>query len=152
MLALPDIRLAVPADARRIAELSRDYIENGLGWSWTTTRVLHAIRDPSTNVAVALKRDQVRGFGIMHYGEETAHLALLAIDPTQRHQHLGARLVAWLEQSARTAGIHHIRLEARADNLSAIAFYQRLGFAQSGSVSGYYEGMVDAVQLEKRFP
>ena len=152
MLAIPTIRPALPQEAFVIAELSRDYIENGLGWSWTTTRVLHAMRDPSTNVAVALKRDQVRGFGIMHYGEETAHLALLAIDPTQRHQHLGARLVAWLEQSARTAGIHHIRLEARADNLSAIAFYQRLGFAQSGSVSGYYEGIVDAVQLEKRFP
>ena len=121
MLAIPTIRPALPQEAPVIAELSRDNIEHGLGWSWTTTRVLHAIRDPSTNVAVALK-------------------------------HLGARLVAWLEQSARTAGIHHIQLEARADNLSAIAFYQRLGFAQSGSISGYYEGMVDAVQFEKRFP
>ncbi len=149
MLVLPDIRLALPADARHIAELSRDNIEHGLDWSWTATRVLHAIHDPSTNVAVVLKRDQVRGFGIMHYGDETAHLALLAVDPTQRHQHLGARLLAWLEQSARSAGINHIRLEARADNRAAIAFYAKLGFTQSGTVPGYYEGVIDAVQMGK---
>lgn len=42
------------------------------------------------------------------------------------------------------------RLEARADNLSALAFYQRLGYGQTGRVRGYYEGRVDAVKLEKR--
>ena len=150
MLAVPDIRLAVPQEARHIADLARDTIEFGLSWSWTAARVLQAIHDPSTNVAVVLKRDQVRGFGIMHYGDETGHLALLAIDPAQRHQRLGARLVAWLEQSARAAGIRDIRLETRADNLAAIAFYQRLGFALSGRVAGYYEGILDAVRFGKR--
>ena len=150
MLVLPDLRLAVPKDARQIAEMSRDNIEHGLRWSWTAPRVLHAIRDPSTNVAVVLTRDRVRGFGIMHYGDESAHLALLAIEPSHRHQQMGTRMVAWLTQSARTAGIRHIRLEARADNRAAIAFYQRLGFAESGRAAGYYEGSVDAVQFDKR--
>ena len=150
MLAIPDIRLAVPQDASTVAQMSRDYIEHGLGWSWTSARVLRAIRDESTNVAVILKRDRVWGFGIMQYGDDTAHLALLAIHPAQRHQGLGARLIAWLEQSARIAGVKQIRLEARADNRSAIAFYQRLGFSQSGRIAGYYEGAIDAVQLEKR--
>ena len=150
MLALPDVRLAVPQQARMIAELSRDTIEHGLAWSWTPARVLRAIRDPSTNVAVILKRDIVRAFGIMQYGDDSAHLALLAVHPTRRHQGLGAHLVNWLEQSARIAGTTQIRLEARADNRAAIAFYQRLGFTQSGRVTGYYEGTVDAVQLEKR--
>ena len=59
MLALPDIRLAAPREARHIAELSRDNIEHGLGWSRTAGRVLHAIHELSTNVAVVLKRDQV---------------------------------------------------------------------------------------------
>ena len=150
MLALPAIRLAAPQHAQCIAELSRDNIEHGLAWSWTAARVLHAIHEPSTNVAVVEKHNQVHAFGIMHYGDEAAHLALLAVDPAHRHQHMGARLVAWLEQSARAAGIQHIRLEARADNLAAIAFYQRLGFAQSGRVTGYYEGILDAVQFAKR--
>ena len=150
MLAVPDIRLATPPDARPIAELSRDYIEHGLGWSWTAARVLGAMRDPSSNVIVIHQRERLAGFGIMQYADDSAHLALLAVHPARRHLGIGARLVAWLEQSARAAGISHIRLEARADNRSAIAFYLRLGFNQAGKISGYYEGVIDAVQLEKR--
>ena len=151
MLALPDIRLAVPGEAHTIAAMSRDYIEHGLGWSWTAGRVLQAIRDPATNVAVVVKREQLSGFGIMQYGDDSAHLSLFAINPTRRHQGLGRHLLAWLEHCARLAGIGQIRLEARADNLCAIAFYERLGYMLSGRVAGYYDGVVDAVQLEKRF-
>ena len=151
MLAIPDIRLALPAQARDIACMSRDFIEYGLGWSWTSERVRNAMRDPATNVAVILKQDRLCGFGIMHYGDEdTAHLALLAVHPARRHQGLGARLVAWLEQSARIAGLTRICLEARADNRSAIAFYRRLGYTDTGTVAGYYEGTIDALRLESK--
>ncbi len=150
MLALPDIRLARPRDARDIARMSRDFIEHGLGWSWTQGRVLNAIREAACNVIVAEQRGSVTGFGIMQYGDDTAHLALLAVHPVRRHQRVGSRMVRWLEKSAQSAGIAHIRLEARADNRSAIAFYERLGYHQAGKVNGYYEGTVDAIQLEKR--
>lgn len=150
MLANSDIRVATSHDAQAIAGLSRHYIEHGLSWSWTPARVLQTIGDPAANVVVVEQRHRVLGFGIMQYGDETAHLALLAVYPTRRHLGLGARLLAWLEQSARVAGIRRVRLEARADNHSAIAFYRRLGFSQSGKIAGYYEGVVDAVQLEKR--
>ncbi len=149
MLTLPDIRLATLGDAPAIAEMSRDCIEHGLSWRWTAARVREAIREPATNVAVALRRDVVAGFGIMHYADESAHLALFAVSPTHRHQHLGARLLAWLEQSARLAGIAQIDLEARADNRSALAFYARQGYDTRHTVRGYYEGIVDAVQLRK---
>lgn len=151
MLAIPDIRLAVPSEARDIAEMSRDMIEFGLGWSWTTTRVLHAIHDASSNAAVALQHDRLQAFGIMQYGDDRAHLVLLAVQPTMRHQGLGRRLTNWLEQTARVAGIAGVRLEARADNHNAVAFYERLGYHQIGTVTGYYEGRVDAVRLEKQF-
>jgi len=150
MLAVPDIRLAAPDEARTIARMSRDYIEHGLAWSWTPQRVRQSMRDPGTNVAVALRRGAIRGFGIMHYGDDSAHLALLAVEPELRHQGMGRRLVGWLEQVARTAGITQLRVEARADNGNAIAFYARLAFTQTGRITGYYEGMVDAVQMEKR--
>jgi len=151
MLAIPDVRLAVPSEARNIAEMSRDMIEFGLAWSWTTTRVLHAIHDVSTNVAVALKHDRLQAFGIMQYGDEKAHLVLLAVRPTMRHQGLGRRLTDWLEQTARAAGIAGVLLEARSDNSNAVAFYERLGYSRIGTVAGYYEGRIDAVRLEKRF-
>ena len=92
------IRLATARDAALIAEMSRDYIEHGLGWSWTTARVRAAVSDRDTNIAVIGQGDDIAGFGIMHYGEDTAHLALLAVRPNQQQRGLGALLIAWLEK------------------------------------------------------
>ena len=150
MLRVPDIRLALPHDARGIAEMSRDYIEHGLAWSWTPNRVRRSIRDPATNVAVIAPQGRVLAFGIMQYGDDHAHLSLLAVDPTKRHTHLGAWLLAWLEQAARVAGTQAIHVEARSDNASAIAFYQRQGFTPSGRIPDYYAPALDALRLEKK--
>ena len=150
MLILPATRLAHVVDAGAIAQMSRSYIEQGLGWSWREGRVLRAIRDPATNVAVMTESDAIVGFGIMQYWEETAHLALFAVRPSHRGRGLGSRLVTWLEQPARVAGIERVRVEARADNAKAIAFYGRLGFVPLRTVSGYYGGIVDALQLQKQ--
>jgi hypothetical protein len=86
MIANHQIRLALPDDARSIAKMSRDYIENGLGWSWTEARVLRAIRDKSTNVAVVHDCGYVLGFGIMAYGDNTAHLVLPGVHKTHRRE------------------------------------------------------------------
>jgi len=148
MPAQPTIRLANHEEAQSIARMSRDWIEHGLGWSWTTARVAQAIGDPSTNVAVLVKGDRLEGFGIMQYlDDDAAHLVLLAVSPVLRHPGRGRQLLLWLEHSAQVAGSTVIRLECRADNTNAIAFYQHLGYRQVGMISGYYEGRVDAVQL-----
>ena len=149
MIILPTIRLAAAGDAEAIARMSRDYIEQGLGWSWTQRRVLKAIQDRSTNVAVLHEDAAILGFGIMSYGEVKAHLSLLCVEPRHRQRGLGAALLAWLEKCALTAGLERILLEARADNPGAIAFYQDRGYRAIGSVAGYYRGEVDAVRLEK---
>lgn len=150
MLAIPDIHLAQERDAAPIARMSCELIELGLGWSWRPARVLQAIRHPATNVAVARHPDgALAGFGIMSYGDEHAHLALLAVAPSCRRRKLATALVAWLEASAVAAGLASVRLEARADNPAALALYGALGCRPAGRVSGYYNGEVDAVRFEK---
>jgi len=147
----PTIRLATSDEAPAIARMSRDWIEHGLGWSWTAARVSQAIVDASTNVAVLLNEERLEGFGTMQYlDDDAAHLVLLAVSPLLRHQGMGRQLLLWLEQSAQVAGSTVIRLECRADNVNAIAFYLHLGYRQVGTVNGYYEGRVDAVRLLKR--
>jgi ribosomal protein S18 acetylase RimI-like enzyme len=148
-LALPDVRLALPADAQRIAELSREHIEAGLLWSWTQARVARAIENRSCNVAVISERESIAAFGIMLYADEIAHLALLAVDPAHRRRGLGSRMLGWLEEPARVAGIAEVRLEVRADNPTALAFYTRLGFAHTNTMAGYYQGRIDALRLIK---
>jgi ribosomal protein S18 acetylase RimI-like enzyme len=150
MLIVPTVRLALPSDARGIAEFSRDYIEHGLSWSWNRDRILKAIRDTATNVAVVHERDDILGFGIMQYGETTAHLCLLGVQPTLQCRGLGGALLSWLECCAVTAGIECVKVEARADNPRAIAFYEKRGFKVEARVPGYYCGIIDAVRLRKR--
>lgn len=147
--AIPDIRLARAGDAEAIAAMSRDCIESGLAWSWTVPRVLRAIADPASNVAILATGATLLGFGIMSYGEDVAHLALLAVQPAHRSRGLGSRLLEWLEKPAAVAGIRRVRLEARSDNPRAIGFYRRCGYRIAARVPGYYQGRIDAVRLEK---
>ncbi|NML17225.1 GNAT family N-acetyltransferase [Azohydromonas caseinilytica] len=149
MFIVPAIRLALPDDAAGIARMSREFIEDGLDWSWRRERVLRAMADPAVNVVVAHDGRTLTGFGIMEYGDLHAHLALLAVAPPYRQRRVGSRLVAWLEQPARIAGLEKVRLEARADNPGALLFYRRLGFEATGRAAGYYGGEIDAVRFEK---
>ena len=150
MITIPEIRLARVDDAQAIAAMSRDLIEQGLGWSWTQPRVRRAILDKATNVAVVQENGRLLAFGIMNYGDDAAHLSLLAVLPAQRRRGLAAQVLSWLEASAAVAGIASVRLEARADNPEALLFYRGQGYAPLATVPGYYSGAVDAVRLEKR--
>jgi|SRR5581483_810344 len=149
MISSYAIRLARFSDAVSIAQMSRDYIEHGLGWGWTATRVLRSIRDRSTNVAVIHQGGSLLAFGIMRYDEQTAHLLLLAVHPARRRRGMAAALVGWLEAVARTAGIERIRVETRAGSDAARAFYRSRGYAETERIAGYYRGVEDAMRLEK---
>jgi ribosomal-protein-alanine N-acetyltransferase len=141
------LRLAKSAEAQKIAELSRDLVEAGLGWTWHPQRVLRSIRARETNVVVATDEDRIAGFAIMDYGETRAHLTLLAVTPTHRRQGIGTKLLAWHEEAALAAGIEAVELELRASNHAARRFYQRLGFVEFALVRGYYQGVEAAVRM-----
>ena len=143
------IRLAQDQDAAAIAQLSRDAIETGLGWTWRPQRVAASIRDPQSLCIVAGVRP-ILGFCITQFGEELAHLSLLAVDPRHRRRGLGARLVSWTVASARTAGIAAIHVEMRANNSEARSFYQTLGFELGELVRGYYQGVESAQRMVLR--
>lgn len=137
------IRLAEPRDAQPIALMSRDFIESGLGWKYDAPRVLRAIRDRETIAAVACEgskpsRGTINGFAIMEFGDERAHLVLLAVRPSHRRSGIGRRMLEWLLESARTAGIASIHLELRASNEAARRFYRAMGFYETVLVPGYY--------------
>jgi ribosomal protein S18 acetylase RimI-like enzyme len=146
--AIAQFRLATRADAAGIARMSRDYIEQGLPWSWTTERVARAIDDRSSNVVLAAAPSGVLGFGIMYYGDDRAHLSLLAVQPAHRQQGWGGRLLAWLLEPVHALDLPRVQVEARSDNPRAIGFYERHGFSRRGTVAGYYRGAIDAVRLE----
>jgi len=142
--------LARATDAREIAEMSRDLIEHGLTWSWTPARVLHFISGPESCVIVTRRDGRIAAFAIMHFGDETAHLNLLAVGPAYRRQGLGRQLIAWLSATAIEAGVFRINLELRTQNSEARSFYERLGFERKGVIQGYYQGREAALRMSKR--
>jgi ribosomal protein S18 acetylase RimI-like enzyme len=141
------IRPAEPRDAQAIAAMSRDFIESGLGWKYDAARVLRAMRDRETLAvvacegakgAVAPSRTVVAGFAIMEFGDERAHLVLLAVRPSHRRLSIGQRMLDWLLDSARVAGMASIHLELRTGNDAARRFYRAMGFYETVLVPGYY--------------
>jgi ribosomal protein S18 acetylase RimI-like enzyme len=149
MSELSTLGLARATDALEIAEMSRDLIEQGLTWSWTPARVQHFILGPESSVVVARRERQIAAFAIMHFGDEVAHLNLLAVAPEHRRQGLGRQLMSWLTTTAIEAGVFRINLELRTRNDSARIFYECLGFNQLGIVQGYYQGREAALRMSR---
>ena len=143
------VELAIEVHAAEIAEMSRDYIEQGLGWGWTRRRVVRAMRDPETNVAVVVEQGSVVGFGIMRYRERHAHLALLAVHPTHRRQGVASAILRWLECVANVAGVERILVECRRSNAAARMLYLEHGFHERNIEHGMYSRLEDGIHLQK---
>lgn len=141
------LELAGRGDAPAIAAMSRDLVEAGLGWRYRSERVRQLIYDPETVTLVARDGERMIGFAVMTFGEERAHLVLLAVLRACQRRGVARRLTQWLLQSATTAGIASIHVELRAQNAVAYAFYRALGFAETLRLPGYYRGRETAVRM-----
>ena len=147
-----DLGTARLSEAARIAEMSRRWIEQGLAWRYRPHSIARQIRDPETAVVVARTAESVVGFAVMefHFDVQRAHLVLLAVEPAYRLRGVGVALFRWLEKIACLGGIERIRLELRADNKEARAFYDRLEFHATELRRGYYGGRLDAINMVRR--
>ncbi len=147
--AIITLRLARAADARAIALMSRDLIETGLGWSYRPERIARLIRDRDTTTLVACRHEKPVGFAVMGFGDERAHLVLLAVHPGHHRQGIARRMMDWLVESAGVAGIASLHLELRAANSAARAFYRKMQFVETELRHGYYRGAESAIRMER---
>jgi ribosomal-protein-alanine N-acetyltransferase len=143
------LRLAQAPDARAMAQMSRDLIETGLGWTYDAAKIARLICHPETLAPVATDRQALAGFAVMQFGDERAHLVLLAVRPSSQRQGVGRRLLYWLLDSARIAGIAELSLELRAGNAGARAFYRAMGFSDAGLLPGYYRNREPALRMRR---
>ena len=143
------VEFAAPSDAVEMAELSRKYIEYDLGWHYTPKRIKELLKESEKNVVVARKDEKLVGFGIMTYADQNANLDLLAVKLRYRRRGVGIRIVTWLEDVARTAGISNVYVQVRKVNRGAIKFYSKCGFQVIDELSGYYRATETAVIMCK---
>ena len=139
------------ADAPVIARMARDYVEDGLRWTWKPRRIQRLLIDPEATVLVAETPSgpgaEIAGFAIMRFGLERAHLSLLAVHPSYRRRRVARNLLERLEDSARAAGFGEIRLEVRTGNHSARRFYLEHGYRELMCLPGYYGGRESGLRM-----
>ena len=141
------LQLACRGDAPAIASMSRDLIEAGLGWQYRTQRICELIDDPEAVTLVAREGEALTGFAIMSFGNERAHLVLLAVREGCRRRGIARRMTQWLIESAATAGIATVHVELRDQNRAAYALYRTLGFSETLRLPGYYRGREAAIRM-----
>ena len=141
------MRFATLDDAATLALMSRDLVETGLGWQYRGERIRKLIEDTNTVALVAADSDRVVGFAIMSFGDERAHLVLLAVRATHQRRGIARGLIEWLLESARVAGVATIQVELRAENAGAYALYYKLGFIKMLRAPNYYRGREAALMM-----
>jgi hypothetical protein len=83
----------------------------------------------------------------MRYGNNDAHLDLLAVASRYRRAGVGRRLLKWLEKCAVVAGTFNVALEVRVGNEEAQLFYKHMGYRVLAHVPGYYQGIEAALRM-----
>jgi len=86
-------------------------------------------------------------FGIMS-SEVECRVLMLAVKKDHRNRGIGTMLLNRFLMEGANRGVHLISLEVRASNLSAIRFYQRLGFMMTGRIPNYYSNGEDGYTLK----
>ncbi len=94
----------------------------------------------------------IAGYGIMSVGAGEAHILNICIREDFRCRGLARKLLLYLIDTARAAGMYEAFLEVRPSNTTAARLYYSLGFEHVGIRRGYYQatnGREDAAVLRR---
>jgi ribosomal-protein-alanine N-acetyltransferase len=92
------------------------------------------------------------GYGIMSVGAGEAHILNVCIREEFRSRGLARKVMVYLLERARSAGMSEAFLEVRPSNVAAARLYHSMGFEQVGIRRGYYQATVgreDAAVLRR---
>lgn len=128
------IRQLAPADLPTVEAILKHSPE-AAQWSRSTCEGLHR---KGQLAWLAEVHGSVVGLLVARAITEEAEILNLAVDPAKRRRGYARALLNHAVAELARSGVHNIFLEVRESNLSAIQFYQSLGFRTSGRRTGYY--------------
>jgi ribosomal protein S18 acetylase RimI-like enzyme len=113
---------------------------------WDRCGLLRPWNDPHDDIAqkLTVQRDlflvgtvveEIVATVMAGYDGHRGWINYLAVDPMHRRQGFARLLVTEVEERLRDLGCAKINLQIRRDNWEAIAFYERVGFAEDAVVS-----------------
>jgi diamine N-acetyltransferase len=143
MSSEPAFRMAVESDAELLLEFMRAYYAfDGHGFDREKARaaLLALLRDASLGrVWLVLDGDVAVGYAVLCFGYSLEWLGRDAfvdefyLREEYRGRGWGRKTMAFLEHSAREAGVRALHLEVVGKNTAALGIYRRLGFREHES-------------------
>ena len=126
-----NIRTATPEDAATMSAIHETCFPD----PWDDRAMAEILAMPGT---YGLIDHETSGFIMMRVMADEAEILTIAVAPDCRRQGLARGLLAAGAAVAVGAGAGRIHLEVAEDNAPARAFYDSLGFQETGRRAGYY--------------
>lgn len=143
------VRALVESDLPEVLELER------LGYShpWTEAVFQDCFKD-TYRLWALVQDDDLRGYAVVSYMVDEAHLLNICVHPRMRSQGAGRQLLRHALAASLKDGMAQMILEVRQSNAAAATLYRSEGFEEIGRRPGYYPdgvGREDALVLAYRF-
>lgn len=142
----PDIRPMIESDLAAVLVIEQVSYPT----PWTRDHFLHEIVAPYSFPFVAECGGFVTGYVCLTVLFEEAQILDIAVDPDLRGRGIALMLMNYSIELAIDKGAELLALEVRSTNKAAIALYEKFGFVRTGCRSNYYEGIDDAILMEKK--
>jgi [ribosomal protein S18]-alanine N-acetyltransferase len=143
-------RLVARKDIHALFALDQICFRPGIAYS--KAELQYFLFHPRAISVIAENDGGIAGFAIVEFllenGRRIGHVVTIDVSPALRRQGVGRQMMDELLDFCRKARAVLLRLEVAVDNDAALAFYRRLGFAETGRIRGFYMGRLDALQME----
>ncbi len=93
--------------------------------------------------------DYLAGFLSIGLAGDTIELKKIGILPVFRRQSLAAEAIHSMIEEYRSKGYENIIAEVAITNVTALTFYEKLGFYKISRRKKYYQNRIDALVLQK---
>ena len=143
------LRSATLVDVAAVAELEAAVFGAD---AWSEQAVRDELTGAGRCAVIVIDGSAVTGFAVLRVVGETAELHRIAVAPRRQRARVGSTLLDAVLSTAWARSCTEVLLEVRADNVAALALYERYGFAEVTRRRAYYADRADALVLKVRGP
>ena len=148
------LRDFLAADFERLWQIDQECFAPGIAYSRQELAYYIRRRPGFTLVAQQASpsgadKSFIAGFVVVHTPRTSGHVITIDVLLEARRHGIGSRLLEAAEERLRTLRASFVTLETAVDNIAALAFYKRHGFALHKIMPRYYSNGVDAFRLRK---
>lgn len=123
------MRLAGVRDARKIYEIYSSELEALDPESYDWLEAFIRVRSKRGRVLVAEMGGEIVGFAVIYKHRDEAYISAIAVDRDFRGMGVGSSLLEEAQRILSEEGARRLSLSVKSDNLAALDFYLRRGFA-----------------------